>query len=184
MKQSISDLLRQITQPTEQIYSVVAKVISVDADAHTADVCPLSGDAEIYDVRLGCGGDYGLEILPAVGAVCVVTFISATDTYMAMVSDVQCYNLKSGDMSMQVSADGVVFNGGKNGGMVMIKELKEALDSIKKQVDAIHSAIPAALSAVGAGAAANGATGAAQYNSAMAGKVIQIKDMEDTNIKH
>jgi hypothetical protein len=50
-------------------------------------------------------------------------------------------------------------------------------------VEAIHSALPSAFNAIGASTAANGALGATSYNGSMAGKAVQLKDMENNRIK-
>ncbi|MDR3350711.1 MAG: hypothetical protein LBN98_03555 [Prevotellaceae bacterium] len=78
----------------------------------------------------------------------------------------------------------IIFNGGTLGGLVKLQELKDNLDSLKQYVEAIHNALPAAFNAIGASSSANGATGAASYQAAMAGKNIQLKDMENTKILH
>jgi hypothetical protein len=48
----------------------------------------------------------------------------------------------------------------------------------------MNNALPSAFNAIGASTAANGATGAASYQGAMAGKTVQLKDMEDKKILH
>lgn len=85
---------------------------------------------------------------------------------------------------VELEADQITLNGGNFDGMVKVRELEKNLDSIKKFAEAIHAALPAAFSAVGAAMAATGANGATSYNGAMAGKAIQIGDIENTKVKH
>jgi hypothetical protein len=85
---------------------------------------------------------------------------------------------------IDMAAGRITVNNGELGGMVKIRELNDNLKSIADYVKAINSALPSAFNAVLAGTAANGALGAQSYNSAMAGKTVVIKDMEDKNITH
>lgn len=87
------------------------------------------------------------------------------------------------DTKVELTADEIVFNGGELGGLVKIEELKKNLNSLKSFVEAMHAAVPTGISAVGAAMAANGALGKQAYDGAMAGKTIEIEDMENPKIK-
>jgi hypothetical protein len=106
----------------------------------------------------------------------------------AVDSEVFCVSEGNSDNSFVVVAcselEKIVFNGGQLGGMVKLQELKENINSLKQYMEAIHSALPAAFNAIGASTAANGALGATSYQGAMAGKAVQLKDMEDKKILH
>lgn len=88
------------------------------------------------------------------------------------------------NLLMDISSGAITINGGELGGVVKIRELNDNLKSIADYAKAINSALPAAFSAIGAGMAASGALGSQSYSTAMAGKTITVKDMEDTNITH
>ena len=92
-------------------------------------------------------------------------------------------SLKIDDTTMEATSEGIVFNGGALNGLVKLDELKSNLESLKNYVEAINSALPQAFNAVGASTAASGALGATAYNASMAGKMISLKDMENTKIK-
>jgi hypothetical protein len=106
----------------------------------------------------------------------------------AVDSEVFCVSEGNSDNSFVITAcselEKVVFNGGQLGGLVKLQELKDNLDSLKQYVEAMHSALPSAFSAIGASTAANGALGATSYNGSMAGKAVQLKDMEDKKVLH
>lgn len=85
---------------------------------------------------------------------------------------------------VELASDAIEFNGGKNNGLVKIKELEKNLDSLKKYVEAINMALPSAFTAVGAAMAAAGPLGATAYQGAMAGKIIMFEKMENDKIKH
>jgi hypothetical protein len=89
-----------------------------------------------------------------------------------------------GDTKIEVSVDGIVMNGGDNGGLVVLSKMQENLDTLKTYCQALKSAIEAGLTAVGVGSAANGGTGKAAFDSAMASSNINFKSMENTKVKH
>lgn len=101
-------------------------------------------------------------------------------TFAINEGSIQAVNDKS---TMEVRSDEILINGGGLGGLVMIQELKDSLESLKGFVEAMHSALPAAFTAVGAAMSASGALGSSSYNGAMAGKLIEIKDMENKKVK-
>jgi hypothetical protein len=106
----------------------------------------------------------------------------------AVGSEVFCVSEGNSDSTFVIAVcselDKIIFNGGNLGGLVNLQELKDNLDSLKQFIEAIHSTLPSAFNAIGASTAANGALGATSYQGAMAGKMVQFKDMEDKNILH
>jgi hypothetical protein len=106
----------------------------------------------------------------------------------AIGSEVFCVSEGNSDNSFVIAAcselEKIIFNGGTFGGLVKLQELKDNLDNLKQYVEAMNNALPAAFNAIGASTAANGATGGASYQTAMSGKTIQLKDMEDDKITH
>ena len=78
-----------------------------------------------------------------------------------------------------------MLNGDGKGGLVMIKELKENLDTLKDYIkNTLEPAIGDGFTAVGSSTAANGANGKTAFDLKTAAKVITLKDMENTNVKH
>jgi hypothetical protein len=146
-------------------------------------------ELEITDVRLRAvinSHSGQLLITPKTGSYVLVTDLSGgnyRDLAVISYSEVEAVNIAIGDTTVDVDANGVSFNGGGLGGLVKLQELRENLESLQQYVEAIHGALPSAFSAIGAGAAANGGSGAMSYQSAMAGKTVQIKDMENDKIK-
>lgn len=128
-----------------------------------------------------------------------VVYSSGEDKKISLLADLEKMEIKWGDKitltineeiikavndksAIEVKNDKILINGGDLGGLVMIKELKENLDSLKKFVEAIHNALPPAFSAIGAAMSANGILAANAYNGTMAGKTILIKDMENKKV--
>lgn len=122
---------------------------------------------EYFDVMLGVGS---MLVKPALNTDCLIGVVHGHS-----------------EMAFLISADEVeqiIFNGGSNGGLANVATINQNLESLKNFVEAIHTALPAAFSAIGAGTAANGATGGTSYSTAMAGKTVVIKDMENKKIEH
>ena len=184
MGKSIAELIREIAANDAEVYSALVRVDAVDVQAMTCDCSPLDGDAAIYDVRLMPQAGDGVHVIPAEGSVGIVTFLSKETAYLAMASEVDRVQVRIDGTDVDITADGVVINGGTLGGMVKIAELEENLNSLKAYVEAIHAPLPGAFTAVKAGAAADGPAGAASYSSAMAGRAIVLKDMNDDKVKH
>lgn len=150
----------------------------------------------------------GFCFIPKIGSKVIITTISDTRSYVSLFSEIDKVLTSIGDKveilvdaeklqykndktsliitgeKVEVTADVVEFNGGKNKGLVKIAELEKNLDSLKKYVEAINIALPSAFTAVAAAMAANGALGATSYQASMAGKIIMFGKMENEKIKH
>ena len=200
--ENIKRLIREVDKTV-----FMGTVSAVDESERT---CVLKvGNVEYEDVRLYgvVKADLkGFVMLPAVGSSVVVGRIedsnelvvlmcSEVDKILYTVGDVEILadaeklEYKNGDtlvkataQKIEISATEIVMNGGDLGGLVKIEELKKSFESLKSYVEAIHSAIPSALTAIGAALASSGAAGSTSYTGSMAGKMITIEDMENTNI--
>lgn len=184
MGKNIAELIREIAADGAEVYSALVRVDAVDDQVMTCDCSPLDGDAELFDVRLMPQAGNGVRVIPTVGSVGIVTFLSKDTAYLAMASEVDRVQVKTGDTDVDITAAGVVINGGKLGGMVKIVELEENLSSLKAFVEAMHSALPEAFTAVKAGTAADGPAGGVSYAKAMSGRTIVLKGMNDDKVKH
>lgn len=186
-----------------------AEIVKVDETARTCTV--LMNDIEYENVALYAIEQPGLKgfvFIPAVKSAVLVSRIGGERYFVEMFSEVDKVLLTIGEKvtaglnaeeltytndkvklkitasEVTLEADQITLNGGKFDGLVKVRELEKNLDSIKTFAEAIHAALPSAFSAVGAAMAAAGANGATAYNGSMAGKVIQIGDMENTKVKH
>lgn len=140
---------------------------AVDWSKKTMTATGVGDEGEYLGVMLGMGSQYKK---PKKGTLCLVAVTEWDDT--------RCILLFCEECELEEN------NGGDNGGIVNVKELKDNFDSLKSFVEAMHAALPTAFSAIGAGTAAAGSAGGTSYSTAMIGKLINIKDMEDTKITH
>lgn len=147
----------------------LGQVAAVDAQAQTCDVQVAAGYVH-YGVRLTPVQGADTYVLPKVGSWVAILPIDGS-------AELWC-------VAMFSELDTIVLRGGGFGGMVKIEELRQSLDSIQQYCEALSSAVSTALSAVGSGSAASGPAGAAAFQNAMAGRSIDIKDMENTEVTH
>lgn len=186
-----------------------AEIVRVDEAARTCTV--RMNDIEYENVALYAVENPGLKgfvFIPAVGSVVLVCRIGGERYYVSMFSEIDKVLLTIGKKveaaldaetltytndkvklritasDVTLEADQITLNGGSFDGLVKVRELEKNLNNIKAFTEAIHTALPAAFTAVGAAMAAAGANGATSYNGSMAGKKIEIADMENPKVTH
>ncbi len=167
----VSHILGRV--PVQSKYAKVTKI----NDNQTIDCSDLVDKTEYKEVQLTAteSDNLYLKLVPKVGSVVLISSInnSQEDYYVSMFSEIETLDLITNKL---------VFNEGKLGGMVKIKELESNLERLKTYCETLKSAIGSGLGAVGAGVAANGASGASAFNGAMESAVISFEDMENDKI--
>lgn len=146
-----------------------AQVAAVDTKKLTADVT--IGNITRRGVLL-----YAIEGAPLEGMVCIPKIGSTV--IVSTLGRGRYY------VSLFSALETILLGGTDNRGAVKIAELEENLQSLKYFAEAMHRAIPSAINAVGAAMQANGATGMAAYDTAMTGRKIELKAMENEKVKH
>lgn len=187
-----------------------AEVVNVNESARTCTVNRAGMEYEdvlLYSVEKA--DLKGFVCIPATGSTVIITQIGNAERYfVSLFSVVDKVLFSAGDKvsakmdanmltyandkvtlkitgtGVELQADKIALNGGSCDGLVKVRELEKSLNSLKSFAEAIHAALPSAFTAVGAALAAVGANGATSYAGAMAGKVIQIADMENTKVTH
>ena len=171
-----------------------AKVVSVDETART---CVVDDDGVTYDdVLLFAVKDSslkGMTVTPSVGSRVLVTKIAGSNMlYVSMYSQIEAAMITIGDKcsvsvdsdKVEVTTDQITFNGGDNGGLVILQKVQDNLNQLKDYVTAMNNAISAGFTGVGEGLAATGSGGNGAYSGAMAGKSITFSPMENSKVKH
>lgn len=100
MSKELRDALKTLTKPNNDGYSKVCTVDSVDLVNRTCYCIPINEDADITEVRLMANIDNGFLLIPEVDSVVVVSFLSDSSAYVALVSKVS-----------EVQLNGTNFNG-------------------------------------------------------------------------
>jgi dihydroorotate dehydrogenase len=102
---SIKDLLRELVKTDEEIYSKVCKVTAVNGLSCECE--PIDGDTAITEVRLIADESTEFFVLvPAVGSIVMVNFLSNTDAYVSMVSKVTEVKYKIGNVYYSANSSG------------------------------------------------------------------------------
>ena len=202
---SIRDLIRELAKGDGEAYSVICTVDAVDKDARTVDCTPIDEGAPLLGVNLQAnqGSSLGVVSFPRVGSYVVVGFVAggsagvvlltddiesmeittAEDKSRAVIDDDGVRINVGEETSAELTADGIVLNGGSLGGLVILEKIKKNLDQLKKYAETMKSAVSSGLKAVGAGTAANGMTGASAFDGAMSSAIISFEDMENEKVK-
>lgn len=172
---------------------LTGKVESVDGETCTVSV----GDLKLTDVRLRSvvnGEDSKLLITPKTDSYVTLIDLSGELRELEVIgySEIEAIDIETGGNinikckgDTNLDCDGTVtFNGGDHDGLVKLQELNDNLNSIKNYLSALKSAINTGLNGVGASTAASGAAGALAFEGAMAGQMINFKNMENDKVKH
>ena len=142
----IKDYIRSLAGQQEAV-AVLAKVVSLNEDENTCEVEPLNEEANILDVRLSpvLDSEEGLIIYPKVNSIVVVVLLDKATAYVGLVSEILKVKIKMGatnlaleEGKLRVNIDveeGIVFNGGGLGGMVVVGNLVQAFNGLVSVVN-------------------------------------------------
>lgn len=100
MSKELRDALKTLTKPNNDGYGKVCTVDSVDLVNRTCYCIQINEDADITEVRLMANIDNGFLLIPEVNSIVVVSFLSDSSAYVALVSKVS-----------EVQLNGTNFNG-------------------------------------------------------------------------
>ncbi len=146
--------------------------VSVDWDNKTMDAKGTGDGVEYLDVILGFGYS---DIKPVIGSLCLIGIIDGQEvvTFLINAEEVELVETK---------AEKIVFNGGKNAGLVKVKELTEKVNVLEKDLNLVK-AIFAAWVPVPMDGGASLKSVIAQWAGQQI-KVTQQTDIEDKIITH
>jgi hypothetical protein len=135
----------------QQPIAILGKVIKLNEDEKTCDVEPLNEDAILYDVRLSSvlDSEQGLCVFPKLHSIVIVVLLDEASAYVSLVNEVKKIELKIGDTYISVIEgkilincnvnEGIVFNGGNLGGMVVVGNLVTAYNDLVTIVNQLIS---------------------------------------------
>ena len=167
---------------------------SVDETNFTC-VITVTGNSVSTDIlnvplKVLIGSQASVIEIPTVGSDCTVCYrdnnIQRPQLVNVDKSDkllIKIGNNPDGYQTLQVTKDGFVFNGGNNGGLVLLQKAVDNLNSIKTFCDTLNTAIGTGFTAVGVGSAASGPNGKTAFDLAMASTSITLEDMNNDKIK-
>ncbi len=167
-----ADSIREILGKMPK-YSFIAQVVEVNGA--TCKVARLGDNMIINNVRLNELSDEttGIVIRPKTDSCVLIAVIDDFNYYVSLYSEID---------SVDIQCDKITINGGDNGGLINIEELKKQLNKMTKRIDGIMSAIE--------NSTTNPQDGGATYKTGMISVLQSITDkedftnMEDDKIKH
>lgn len=168
-KLDTAGLLREIVttfRQNDEIYSRLAKVVSVDLTKATCEVEVVDG-ATYEDVQLQTTPtENGVICVPEVGSHVYVSFYDETTCFVSMYSEVTAYTFKNGE----------------NGGLVKIVPLLEALNTVQRDLNTLKQAFTSwAVVPTDGGAALK--TVSSSWASQLVTETTR-NDLENTEFKH
>lgn len=192
----IAETIRKMAQGGRPTVSLMCTVDKVYKDTRTVDCTPLDEGAPLLGVNLQAnqGSSFGVVSFPRVGSFVVVGFVAEGSAGVVLLTDdVESVEVVVSDnttravldedgariyvgeeTSAELTADGVVLNGGKLGGSVKVEELTTRLNTIEKDINALKNVFSAwVVAPQDGGAALKGAA------STWAGQSLTLTKRED-----
>lgn len=150
----LRNIIRELAKPDGETVALVCTVDAVDEKARTIDCTPLNEGAPLLGVSLQAnqGADYGLWLYPEVGSFVIVGFVADGAAGVVLstekikqaevvigdtsaVMDADGCRIKTANMSADINADDIIFNGGKLNGLVKIDDLTKQLNKIENEIN-------------------------------------------------
>ncbi|WP_455592931.1 hypothetical protein [Bacteroides sp.] len=168
---------------------MIGTVKEVDEEEYTC-IVEREGAPELHDVRLNAVIDKEVKdcfrVIPAKGSyVLVLSMGEATEGVIIGTSLIDRVTIQTGDVMMNVSADGVVMNGGKLGGMIDIAKLTDKVNELADTFNNHTHTIPVG-GVVTAGSPSSQTSSAPVTVPAVTSKAKKLNkgDYEDEKVKH
>ncbi|BAQ92553.1 baseplate assembly protein [uncultured Mediterranean phage uvMED] len=167
MSNNIGDIIKQLAETGEEVYSDICTVKELDLDNFTAKLSPINGKADILNVSLcAVSSSAPFLVIPKQGSTVIATYASKNTAFISLCSEVESVQIR----------------GEEFGGLVKAGELKAQLDKLSARVDGIIDAINNGVPAVGDGGVAL-QTSIKILLSTIVNKE-SFSDLENPNVKH
>lgn len=201
----LRNVIRQLAQQDGETVPLVCTVDAVDKKARTIDCTPLNEGAPLLGVNLQANqeSNFGVCLFPAVGSFVVVGFVADGSAGVVLITDkVDSAEIVIGNysavidrdgcrfdadsISAHITTDGIVFNGGNLGGLIVIQKLTEKLNELKETVNALISNYNGHIHATTATVGTGPAVGVLSPTTSTAtpAKPFNMSDYENTKVKH
>lgn len=150
----LRNIIRQLAQPDGETVALVCIVDEVYKDTRTIDCTPIKEGAPLLGVNLQANQEatYGLCVFPEKGSYVIVGFVADGAAGVVLTTekiesaevvigdnsaiiDADGCRIKTANMSANINADDIIFNGGKLNGLVKIDDLTKRLNIIEKDIN-------------------------------------------------
>lgn len=180
----IRTYIEAIARRATPVYIQVGTVKSVDEDKRTIEVEPFDEGSLFVDVPLQAisEGKKGAVLIPKKDSAVIFALLDQNNAICLGFSEVDKILVAIEETEVEITKDGVVVNGGENGGLAKIEEVVKKLNALEKEVNDLKIGFTTWVPVPqDGGAALKG--GLASW----AGKqMVQTKktDLEDDKVKH
>ena len=193
--QILEEIIYRVIKRLE-IYSLVGTVSDIDETQRICTVSPLDGSAVVYGVRLQASLspqngplNNGVVNIPKDQSNVIVTFLNKDTGFISQMTevaktiqvneDVGSYSLTVKDKSVKVDASGVVFNGGNNGGLLLLQNTVSRLNDHEKVMAELQTLMTTHIHPTPAGPSSVSSNGA----STQVVPTTTNSDLENTDVK-
>ena len=133
--EQLLDALLKLKQQSASF--MLAKIKDVDTDNYTV-TATIDDDFELYNVRLKSVVDdvqHSIIQVPKAGSTVILGVLNKSDFFVAKISEVESIQMSfKGGLSVVLDSDGVVMNGGDNGGLIMIDKLLAKINRLEDKL--------------------------------------------------
>lgn len=158
---NIRDIIRELAKGDGEAYNLICTVDAVDKEARTVDCTPIDEGAPLLGVNLQANqnGKVGIVAYPRTGSYVAVGFVARGSAGIVLLADdIESVEITTAedksrvvidddgvrinvgkDTSAELTADGIVLNGGSLGGLVKVKELTDRLNAIENDINSLKS---------------------------------------------
>jgi hypothetical protein len=123
------------THLTDKVHIIPCVVDEVDLETRSCTCTPIGGKAatEITGVQLMAEVDDGLLLVPAIDSTVIVCYSDKNVPYIALYSELEKATL--------VTLNGIQFQGGELGGLVIISELLEKINNLESAFNLLNAKV-------------------------------------------
>lgn len=185
----VEALMRSMKGNVTGVRMDIGTVKEVDVKEGTCTV-ERDGSPELHEVRLNAVIDEGVTdtftVIPAKGSfVWVISLGEATEGLVVATSKIERVMIRTGGIMVDVSADGVVMNGGKLGGMIDTAKLTEKVNELAEAFNGHTHTIPSGgISTQGSASAQSTVTPVTVPAVGKKAAKLNKGDYEDEKVKH
>ncbi|MBI9055526.1 MAG: hypothetical protein JEY96_17010 [Bacteroidales bacterium] len=134
MKNEIAEAIKELAGLALMPF-IIGKVESVDG--RTCTVNPVDGGAAIENVRLNAytDGNKGIVITPKKDSFVIVGMLDEVDAMVLMSDEVEIIEAIIANTSFKMSDGEMLFNGGGNGGLIIVANLVDKMNAIESKLN-------------------------------------------------
>ena len=143
-EQTIRNSIQELAgvKGADKVHLISATVLSVDETKRTCVVNAISGIGEqkIESVLLMTAIDDGMLLVPAIGSTVFVSYSTFNQPFVCLFSELQKVVFIVGENTLQLTSDGIMYNGGSLGGLVKVIDLTTKLNNLENKVNSLITA--------------------------------------------